>query len=71
MEPTRLYVKNVLAALAPTPSRPWPTSPAVVCWKTFPACCPTGMAAHLQKGSWPQTELFAWLQKPPALTTSK
>ncbi|MET0543144.1 MAG: AIR synthase-related protein, partial [Variovorax sp.] len=20
-------------------------------------------AAHLQKGSWPQTELFAWLQK--------
>ena len=21
------------------------------------------MAAHLQKGSWPQTELFAWLQQ--------
>ena len=21
------------------------------------------MAAHLKKGSWPQTELFAWLQK--------
>jgi len=21
------------------------------------------MAAHLTKGSWPQTELFAWLQK--------
>ena len=21
------------------------------------------LAAHLQKGSWPQTELFAWLQK--------
>jgi phosphoribosylformylglycinamidine cyclo-ligase len=27
--------------------------------------------AHLKAGSWPQTELFAWLQKPPALTTSR
>jgi phosphoribosylformylglycinamidine cyclo-ligase len=24
---------------------------------------PEGLAAHLQKGSWPQTELFAWLQQ--------
>ena len=24
---------------------------------------PDGLAAHLKKGSWPQTELFAWLQK--------
>nr|MCU0926907.1 AIR synthase-related protein [Hydrogenophaga sp.] len=24
---------------------------------------PEGTAAHLKKGSWPQTELFAWLQK--------
>jgi phosphoribosylformylglycinamidine cyclo-ligase len=24
---------------------------------------PDGLAAHLQKGSWPQSELFAWLQK--------
>jgi phosphoribosylformylglycinamidine cyclo-ligase len=23
---------------------------------------PDGLAAHLQKGSWPQSELFAWLQ---------
>ena len=23
---------------------------------------PEGTAAHLRKGSWPQTELFAWLQ---------
>jgi phosphoribosylformylglycinamidine cyclo-ligase len=63
MEPTRLYVKNVLAALAAHPaSRRWPTSPAAACWRTFRACCPTALAAHLQKGSWPQTELFAWLQ---------
>jgi phosphoribosylformylglycinamidine cyclo-ligase len=24
---------------------------------------PDGLGAHLVKGSWPQTELFAWLQK--------
>ena len=24
---------------------------------------PEGLAAHLHQGSWPQTELFAWLQK--------
>ncbi|WP_398499714.1 AIR synthase-related protein, partial [Variovorax sp.] len=24
---------------------------------------PEGTAAHLKKGIWPQTELFAWLQK--------
>jgi phosphoribosylformylglycinamidine cyclo-ligase len=24
---------------------------------------PDGLATHLQKSSWPQTELFAWLQK--------
>ena len=50
MAPTRLYVKNVLAALAntrirkmpprPAASRRWPTLPAVACWRTFRACCP-------------------------------
>lgn len=28
----------------------------------IPRVLPDGLAAHLQKGSWPQTELFAWLQ---------
>ncbi len=23
---------------------------------------PNGLAAHLQQGSWPQSEVFAWLQ---------
>ena len=27
-----------------------------------------GMAAQLQKGSWPQTELFAWLQSTAAIS---
>jgi phosphoribosylformylglycinamidine cyclo-ligase len=30
--------------------------------ENIPRVLPEGMAAHLQKGSWPQTELFAWLQ---------
>ena len=29
---------------------------------------PEGTAAHLKKGSWPQTELFAWLQTTAAIS---
>ena len=31
--------------------------------ENIPRVLPEGTAAHLKKGSWPQTELFAWLQK--------
>jgi phosphoribosylformylglycinamidine cyclo-ligase len=31
--------------------------------ENIPRVLPEGMAAHLVKGSWPQTELFAWLQE--------
>jgi phosphoribosylformylglycinamidine cyclo-ligase len=31
--------------------------------ENIPRVLPEGLAAHLRKGSWPQTELFAWLQK--------
>jgi len=72
MEPTRLYVKNVLAALAAHPhSRD--ASPGGIkalahitgggLLENIPRVLPEGLAAHLQAGSWPQTELFAWLQK--------
>jgi phosphoribosylformylglycinamidine cyclo-ligase len=74
MEPTRLYVKNVLAALAAFPSAPAPpgasggikalahiTGGGLL--ENIPRVLPEGLAAHLRKGSWPQTELFAWLQK--------
>jgi phosphoribosylformylglycinamidine cyclo-ligase len=30
--------------------------------ENIPRVLPEGMAAHLVKGSWPKTELFAWLQ---------
>ncbi len=71
MEPTRLYVKNVLAALAlyPVSTGSGQGIKALAhitgggLLENIPRVLPDGMAAHLKKGSWPQTELFAWLQK--------
>jgi phosphoribosylformylglycinamidine cyclo-ligase len=63
MEPTRLYVKNVLAALAAHPIKALAHVTGGGLLENIPRVLPDGMAAHLQKGSWPQTELFAWLQK--------
>ncbi len=63
MEPTRLYVKNVLAALAAHPIKALAHITGGGLLENIPRVLPEGMAAHLTKGSWPQTELFAWLQK--------
>ncbi len=63
MEPTRLYVKNVLAALAAHPIKALAHITGGGLLENIPRVLPDGMAAHLRKGSWPQTELFAWLQK--------
>jgi phosphoribosylformylglycinamidine cyclo-ligase len=62
MEPTRLYVKNVLAALAEHPIKALAHITGGGLLENIPRVLPEGMAAHLVKGSWPQTELFAWLQ---------
>ena len=62
MEPTRLYVKNVLAALAIHPIKALAHITGGGLLENIPRVLPEGMAAHLKKGSWPQTELFAWLQ---------
>ena len=73
MEPTRLYVKNVLAALAAYPAADDSACAGGIkalahitgggLLENIPRVLPEGTAAHLKKGSWPQTELFAWLQK--------
>ena len=62
MEPTRLYVKNVLAALAAHPIKALAHITGGGLLENIPRVLPEGTAAHLKKGSWPQTELFAWLQ---------
>ena len=63
MEPTRLYVKNVLAALAVHPIKALAHITGGGLLENIPRVLPDGMAAQLKKGSWPQTELFAWLHK--------
>ncbi|MEN9904400.1 MAG: hypothetical protein RLZZ555_965 [Pseudomonadota bacterium] len=62
MAPTRLYVKNVLAALAQHPIKALAHITGGGLLENIPRVLPEGTAAHLVKGSWPQTELFAWLQ---------
>jgi phosphoribosylformylglycinamidine cyclo-ligase len=56
-------VKNVLAALAAHPIKALAHITGGGLLENIPRVLPEGMAAHLVKGSWPQTELFAWLQK--------
>ena len=63
MEPTRLYVKSVLLALAAHPVKALAHITGGGLLENIPRVLPAGTAAHLVKGSWPQTELFAWLQK--------
>ncbi len=71
MEPTRLYVKNVLAALAAFPAAPG-TGQGIKALahitgggllENIPRVLPDGLAAQLDAGSWPRSELFAWLQQ--------
>ncbi len=71
MEPTRLYVKNVLAALKDYPyTAEKPHGIKALAHITgggllenIPRVLPQHLAAHLKQGSWPRSELFAWLQK--------
>ena len=63
MEPTRLYVKNVLTALAQHPIKALAHITGGGLLENIPRVLPDGLAAHLRKGSWPQSELFAWLQQ--------
>ena len=62
MAPTRLYVKSVLAALAQHPIKALAHITGGGLLENIPRVLPEGMAAHLQQGSWPRSELFAWLQ---------
>ncbi|MGB3067008.1 MAG: phosphoribosylformylglycinamidine cyclo-ligase [Ottowia sp.] len=63
MAPTRIYVKSALAALAKHPIKALAHITGGGLLENIPRVLPDGLAAHLKKGSWPQTELFAWLQQ--------
>ncbi len=62
MAPTRLYVKSVLGALAAHPIKALAHITGGGLLENIPRVLPDGLAAHLVKGSWPRTQLFAWLQ---------
>ncbi|MGI9135034.1 MAG: phosphoribosylformylglycinamidine cyclo-ligase [Rhodoferax sp.] len=70
-EPTRLYVKNVLAALAAHPIKALAHITGGGLLENIPRVLPQDLAAHLRKGSWPQTELFAWLQQTAGIDDSE
>lgn len=63
MAPTRLYVKPVLAALQQHPIKALAHITGGGLLENIPRVLPDALAAHLVKGSWPQSELFAWLQR--------
>ncbi len=63
MEPTRLYVKNVLAALGQYQIKALAHITGGGLIENIPRVLPIGLCAQLFKGSWPETELFSWLQK--------
>jgi len=67
MAPTRLYVKSVLAALAAHPIKALAHITGGGLLENIPRVLPEGLAAHLVKGSWPQSVLFAWLQRTAAI----
>jgi len=63
MAPTRLYVKSVLAALKAHPIKALAHITGGGLTENIPRVLPEHCAAHLQRASWPRTELFTWLQE--------
>ena len=70
MAPTRIYVRSVLQALAQHPCGGAAGGIKALAHITgggllenIPRVLPDHLAAELVQGSWPQSELFAWLQR--------
>ena len=63
MEPTRLYVKSVLGVLAQHPIKALAHITGGGLLENIPRVLPQHLSVQLRAGSWPQTELFAWLQR--------
>ena len=63
MLPTRLYVKPVLAALKQLRIKGMSHITGGGLVENIPRCLPAGTKAALDKSSWPQPEIFGWLQR--------
>jgi phosphoribosylformylglycinamidine cyclo-ligase len=62
MAPTRIYVKAVLSALAQHPIHALAHITGGGLLENIPRVLPDALSAHIELGSWPRSELFAWLQ---------
>jgi len=71
MAPTRIYVKSVLAALAQHPIHALAHITGGGLLENIPRVLPEGLCAHIQLGSWPRSELFAWLQTQAGIDDSE
>ena len=63
MEPTRLYVKNVLAALAAHPIKALAHITGGGLLENIPRVLPKDLACEIDASSWQQPPVFAWLRK--------
>ena len=71
MAPTRIYVKSVLAALAQHPIHALAHITGGGLLENIPRVLPEGLCAQLHLGSWPRSELFAWLQTQAGIDDSE
>ena len=63
MAPTRLYVKPVLAAMQSVRIKGMSHITGGGLVENIPRCLPEGTMAVLDQRSWPQPEIFGWLQR--------
>ncbi len=63
MAPTRLYVKNMLAALKTHPIKALAHITGGGLTENIPRVLPKHLSVQLKRASWPRTELFDWLQR--------
>jgi phosphoribosylformylglycinamidine cyclo-ligase len=62
MAPTRIYVKNILEALRKHPMKALAHITGGGLIENIPRVLPKNCGVDLIKNSWPQSELFAWIQ---------
>jgi phosphoribosylformylglycinamidine cyclo-ligase len=63
MQPTRIYVKPVLALLSSVPVKGIAHITGGGITENVPRILQPGLSARIRKAAWPQPELFSWLQR--------
>lgn len=71
MAPTRLYVKPILSLLAQHSIHGLAHITGGGLTENIPRVLPQGMSVAINPQSWPQTELFQWLQKVSGITDTE